>query len=68
MVCAIRTGLADGSVSRDADVREIYYNTYDAILGTMQRQAMGSTVCDLDGGGRMEHLCDLFISAFQGKI
>jgi len=68
MVRAIRAGLADGSVSSDVDVKEIYYNSYDAILGTMQRQAMGSTTCDLDDGQRMEHLCDLFIAAYQGKI
>jgi AcrR family transcriptional regulator len=68
MVRAIRAGLADGSVSSDVDVKEIYYNSYDAILGTMQRQAMGSTACDLDDGQRMEHLCDLFIAAYQGKI
>lgn len=68
MVRAIQTGLADGSVSPEVDVKEIYYNAYDAILGTMQRQAMGSTACDLDNGRRMEHLCDLFISAFQGRV
>ncbi len=68
LVRAIKTGLADGSVSPNADVKEIYYNAYDAILGTMQRQAMGSTLCDLDDGARMAHLCDLFIDAFQGKI
>ena len=68
MVRAIKAGLADGSVSPDVDVKEIYYNAYDAILGTMQRQAMGSTACDLDDGQRMEHLCDLFIAAYQGKI
>lgn len=68
MVRAIMAGLADGSISPDVDVKEIYYNAYDAILGTMQRQVMGSTLCDLDSGQRMAHLCDLFISAFQGKI
>ena len=68
MVRAIQAGLADGSVSPDVDVKEIYYNAYDAILGTMQRQVMGSTLCDLDDGQRMAHLCDLFIGAFQGKI
>ncbi len=68
MVRAIHTGLADGSVSPDVDVKEVYYNSYDAILGTMQRQAMGSTDCDLEGGSRMAHLCDLFLAAYQGKI
>lgn len=30
MAKAIRKGLADGSISPDVDVREIYYNSYDA--------------------------------------
>lgn len=68
MVRAIQTEIADGSVSPAADVKEIYYNAYDAILGTMQRQSMGATDCDLDRGRRMEHLCELFIAAYQGKI
>lgn len=68
MVRAIRAGLADGSVSALVDVEEIYYNAYDAILGTMQRQVLGSTDCGLDNARRMEHLCNLFISAFQGRI
>ena len=65
---AIQAGLADGSVSSEADVEEIYYNAYDAILGTMQRQVMGSTLCTLDKRRRMEQLCTLFLKAFQGLI
>lgn len=68
LVQAIRLGLADGTVSREADVKEIYYNAYDAILGTMQRQVLCSTDCDLDGRTRMEHLCELFVGAFEGRI
>lgn len=67
MVRAIRAGLEDGSISAEADVEEIYYNAYDAILGTMQRQVLGSTDCALDNGRRMEHLCELFIRALQGR-
>ena len=36
MAKAIRKGLLDGSISPDVDVREIYYNSYDAILGIMR--------------------------------
>ena len=68
LVQAIRLGLADGTVSREVDVKEIYYNAYDAILGAMQRQVLGSTDCDLDGRTRMEHLCELFVRAFEGRI
>ncbi|MGM9528297.1 MAG: TetR/AcrR family transcriptional regulator [Oscillospiraceae bacterium] len=68
LVRAIQAGLADGSVSSSVDVKELYYNTYDAILGVMQRQIMGSSACDLDCARRMEGLCDLFLAAFQGKL
>ena len=68
LVQAIRLGLADGTVSREVNVKEIYYNAYDAILGAMQRQVLGSTDCDLDGRTRMEHLCELFVRAFEGRI
>ena len=68
LVQAIRLGLADGTVSPRADVKEIYYNAYDAILGAMQRQVLGSTDCDLDGRTRMEHLCELFVQAFAGEM
>lgn len=43
MAKAIRKGLADGSISPEVDVREIYYNSYDAILGIMQRLSIGGS-------------------------
>ena len=39
---AIRAGLADGSVSRAIDAKEVYYLAYDSILGLMQRQVLGA--------------------------
>lgn len=68
MARAMRLGQEDGSISKDADIKEIYYNAYDAILGTMQRQLLDSTDCDLDSSQRMEHLCQLFLYALQGRI
>ena len=68
LVRAIRTGLADGSVSPNVNVKELYYNTYDAILGVMQRQILGSSACELDYAQRMDGLCRLFLAAFQGKL
>ena len=65
---AIQAGLADGSVSSAVDTEVIYYNLYDAILGTMQRQVLGSTRCTLDKRQRMEHLCGLFLKALQGLV
>ena len=41
MAMAIRHGLRDGTVDAGVDVRELYYNSYDAILGVMQRITVG---------------------------
>ena len=69
MAKAIRKGLADGSISPDVDVREIYYNSYDAILGIMQRLSIGGTPSarELDYDSRMLHLSQLFVRALSGK-
>ena len=65
---AIRKGLADGSVSPDVDVRELYYNSYDAILGIMQRLSIGGTPSgkELDYRKRMKSISDMFVRAFSG--
>lgn len=68
MVRALHLGQEDGSIRKDADIKEFYYNAYDAILGTMQRQLLDSTDCDLDSSKRMEHLCKMFIGALQGRV
>ena len=67
MLRAILAGQKDGSISSEVNAKKIYYNSYDALLGTMQRQVLGSTDCDLDKAERMDHLCDLFVKAYQGK-
>jgi len=68
LVLAIRKGLADGSVSETADVKELYYNAYDSILGVMQKLALeASSFSELDNKQRMKHLCDLFVKAFEGR-
>lgn len=67
---AIRKGLSDGSIGANVDVKELYYNSYDAILGVMQRLSIGGTPSagELDYRRRMEHLCEMFVSAFRGDI
>ena len=66
---AIRKGLADGSISPDVDVQEIYYNSYDAILGIMQRLSIGGTPSarELDYDSRMLHLSQMFVRALSAK-
>ena len=69
MAKAIRKGLADGSISPEVDVREIYYNSYDAILGIMQRLSIGGSpsASALDYDSRMRHLSRMFVRALSGK-
>lgn len=68
LVLAIRKGLEDGSISPEADVKELYYNAYDSILSVMQKLALeASGFGELDSKLRLRHLCDLFVSAFEGK-
>ena len=51
-------------------MRVLYYNSYDAILGVMQRMSIGGTPSagELDYRSRMRHLCEMFVSAFRGDI
>lgn len=67
---AIRIGLEDGSISKDAPVRDLYYMYYDAVLGTMQRQVMEPIdECEkVEILRRMKRLSGMFIAAFKGKI
>lgn len=69
MAKAIRKGLADGSISPKVDVKEIYYNSYDAILGIMQRLSIGGTPSarELDYDSRMLHLSQMFVRALSGQ-
>ena len=65
---AIRKGLADGSVSPEVDVKELYYNSYDTILGLMQRLSIGATPSssELDYKKRMKSIAEMFVRAFSG--
>ena len=65
IAAAIRRGLADGTVDPEADVKTLYYNTYDSILGVIQRMSVGvPSVHELDGHARIDALCEQFTRAF----
>ena len=65
IAAAIRRGLADGTVDPTADVKTLYYNTYDSILGVIQRMSIGvPSVHELDGHARIDALCEQFTRAF----
>ena len=64
---AVRRGLADGTIPSHVDVKTLYYNSYDAILGIMQRMTVGvPSVGELDGRARLEQVCDMFTREFAG--
>lgn len=69
LVRAIGQGLADGSVSPKVDVRSLYYNAYDSILGVMQKMSWSrQELSREEAEQRMDQLCDIFTAAFRGDF
>ncbi len=65
---AIERGLADGTVNPDADVRQLYYNAYDAILGIMQRLTLDvPSAREIDSHERLMQMCHMFTQAFTAR-
>lgn len=65
---AIRKGLADGTVSPNANIKQLYYNAYDSILGMMQRLTVGvPSANELDAQSRLSAMCDMFTREFAAK-
>lgn len=65
---AVERGLADGTVNPDADVKQLYYNAYDAILGIMQRLTLDvPSAKEIDSRARLMQMCHLFTQAFAAK-
>lgn len=65
---AIRAGIADGSVKTSADVALLYYNTYDALLGLLQKMALkkdGAGADDDEARQRLLKFCALLTASFQ---
>lgn len=62
---AVERGLADGTVNPNADVKQLYYNAYDSILGLMQRLTLGvPSVNEIDAHARLKQMCRMFTQAF----
>ena len=69
LVRAIRQGLADGSVSPRVDVKNLYYNAYDSILGVMQKMSWSRNQLSREEARvRMDQLCDVFTAAIRGDF
>ncbi len=70
LALAIRKGMEDGTVRSDGDIESLYYNTYDALLGLIQKLAIGgahSEQYDRMACGRLYQFCDLLVDAYQNK-
>ena len=68
LALALRRGLADGTVDPKANIRELYYNAYDSILGMMQRLTVGvPSVNELDAHERLRSMCAMFTREFSAK-
>ncbi len=70
LAVAIRKGMEDGTVRSDADIEALYYNTYDALLGLIQKLAIGganSEQYNRMACGRLHQFCDLLVDAYQNK-
>ncbi len=66
---AIRRGLSDGTVDPDADIKQLYYNAYDSILGLMQRLTVGvPSTNELDARKRLQAMCKMFTREFSSKV
>lgn len=62
---AIHRGISDGTVDKNAYVKQLYYNAYDSILGVMQRMTVGvPSVNEIDGRERLLSLCNIFAREF----
>ena len=65
---AVRKGIEDGTVNPDANIKQLYYNSYDAILGLMQRLTVGvPSVTELETAPRLKAICDMYVNGFAAK-
>ena len=65
MAMAVRRGLEDGTVDARANIKQLYYNSYDSILGLMQRLTVGvPSAGELDSCQRLKQMCDMFTREF----
>lgn len=65
---AIRAGIADGSVKAGDNVELLYYNTYDALLGLLQKMAImrdESAANEIDARQRLSSFCALLTASFE---
>lgn len=69
LACAIKRGLRDGSVNPSIDVEVLYYNSFDALLGFMQRLAISQNddtdARRISARERIRSICLVLASSFE---
>lgn len=67
---AIHKGMEDGSVRTDIDLPSLYYNTYDALLGLIQKLSIGgknNAADDENARIRLEQFCTMMESFYRKR-
>ena len=65
---AIYMGIEDGSVRADVDIEDLYYNTYDSLLGLMQKMAIDEgRYTEEDMRRRVTGFCRMLADAYRSK-
>ena len=61
-------GIEDGSVRDDVDIEDLYYNTYDSLLGLMQKMAIDEgRYTEEDMRRRVTGFCRMLADAYRSK-
>lgn len=67
---AIHKGLEDGTVRKDIDMEILYYNTYDALLGFIQKLIISGRQ-DEDfakmAQRRIDAFCEIMVAAYENR-
>lgn len=67
LINAIAKGVRDGSVNPELDLTSLYYNTYDALLGIMQKMTIandGTKEFNILAAARLDLACDMISKSF----
>ena len=65
---AIYMGIEDGSVRTDGDIEDLYYSTYDSLLGLMQKMAIDEDrYTEEEMRRRIAGFCRILADAYRSK-
>ncbi|MGI5984799.1 MAG: TetR/AcrR family transcriptional regulator [Clostridiales bacterium] len=67
---AIKCGTEDGSVRTDINLEAFYYNSYDSLLGLMQKMAISNEytpISDENAERRLRDFCEILTASFINR-